>query len=98
MKDGAYFLNTSRGEVVDEASMLAALDSGKLAAAGVDVISEEQQADLRDHPVVRYAREHDNLVITPHMAGLTVDSESKTGAYAFAALRRAIGYHMEAVA
>jgi phosphoglycerate dehydrogenase-like enzyme/CMP-N-acetylneuraminic acid synthetase len=98
MKDGAYFLNTSRGEVVDEAAMLAALDSGRLAAAGVDVVSEEQQADLREHPVVRYAREHDNLVITPHMAGLTVDSESKTGAYAFQALRREIGYDVEAVA
>jgi phosphoglycerate dehydrogenase-like enzyme len=98
MKDGACFVNTARGEVVDEAAMLAALGSGKLAAAGVDVISGEQQPDLRDHPVLAYARSHDNLIVTPHIAGLTVDSESKTGAYAFAALRAALGYGAEAVA
>ena len=78
--------------------MLAALDSGKLAAAGVDVISQEQQPDLREHPVLAYARSHDNLIVTPHIAGLTVDSESKTGAYAFEALRRAMGYPAEQVA
>jgi len=91
MKDGAYFLNISRGEVVDEAALLDALDSGKIRAAGVDVISEEQRADIAAHPVIRYARTHDNLIVTPHMAGLTLESEMKTARYAFDAIRAELG-------
>jgi len=77
MKDGAYFLNTARGEIVDEQAMLDALQSGKLKAAAVDVISEEHEKDKLNHPVIQYAREHNNLLVTPHIAGCTVDSESK---------------------
>lgn len=88
MKPESYFLNTSRGEVVDEAAMLRALEKGKLAAAAVDVITGEQSSEISDHPVIRYARSHDNLIVTPHMAGLTVDSEMKAGSYAFEALSR----------
>jgi|CXWL01.1.fsa_nt_gi phosphoglycerate dehydrogenase-like enzyme/CMP-N-acetylneuraminic acid synthetase len=97
MKDGAWFINTSRGEVVDEAALLQALESGKLRAAGVDVVSNEQAGNLAAHPVVAYARGHDNLIITPHMAGLTVESEMKTARYAFDAIRRELGLVTEAV-
>jgi D-3-phosphoglycerate dehydrogenase / 2-oxoglutarate reductase len=86
MKPGAYFLNTSRGEVVNEDAMLRALESGKLAAAAVDVISNEQSEAISLHPVIRYARSNNNLLITPHMAGLTIDSEMKAGEYAYDAL------------
>jgi phosphoglycerate dehydrogenase-like enzyme/CMP-N-acetylneuraminic acid synthetase len=95
MKDGAWFINTSRGEVVDEAALLAALDSGKLRAAGVDVVSGEQTDALAEHPVIRYARTHENLIVTPHMAGLTVESELKTARYAFDALRAELGARQE---
>jgi phosphoglycerate dehydrogenase-like enzyme len=95
MKPGAYFLNTSRGEVVEEEAMLRALETGKLAAAAVDVITGEQSASISDHPVIRYARSHENLIVTPHMAGLTVDSEMKAGTYAFDALRRHLNEILE---
>jgi D-3-phosphoglycerate dehydrogenase len=77
MQNGSYFINTARGELVDEDAMLDALKSGKLAAAAVDVITNESLPDKWNHPVIKYARENDNLIITPHTAGLTVDSESK---------------------
>jgi phosphoglycerate dehydrogenase-like enzyme len=77
MKDGAFFINTARGEVVDEMAMLKALENGKLKGAAVDVISEEQVSDKWDHPVIAYARNHSNLLFTPHIAGLTVESEEK---------------------
>ena len=77
MKNGAYFLNTARGELVDETAMIDALNSGKLAGAAVDVITKEYLTQKRDHPVIRYARENDNLILAPHVAGLTIDSESK---------------------
>lgn len=97
MKDGTYFINASRGEIVDEAELLRALESGKLRAAGVDVVSGEQASNLAGHPLIRYARTHDNLIVTPHMAGLTVESEMKTARYAFDAIRRELGLMQETV-
>lgn len=77
MKDGSCFLNTARGELVDELAMIEALKSGKLRAAAVDVITGEDRPYKWDHPVIAYARENPNLIVSPHTAGLTVDSESK---------------------
>ncbi len=62
MKDGAFFINTSRGGVVDENALANALRSGKLSGAAVDVLNTEPMADtcvLTGVP---------NLIITPHTA------------------------------
>lgn len=77
MREGAFFLNTARGEIVDEQAMIDALRSGRLKAAAVDVISQEEELSKWNHPVIAFARECDRLIVTPHTAGLTVDSESK---------------------
>lgn len=77
MKEGVYFINTSRGEAVDEKSLMRYLSSGKIKAAGVDVISHEFTKAKKTHPLIRYAKTHTNLMITPHIAGLTFDSERK---------------------
>ncbi|MEA1950397.1 MAG: NAD(P)-dependent oxidoreductase [Planctomycetota bacterium] len=76
MKPGAILLNTSRGAIVDEAAMIDALDSGHLSAAGVDVIDGEWLDDLTDHPLLSYARSHENLVVTPHIGGVTYESQA----------------------
>lgn len=77
-KDGAYFINTSRGEIVDSQDLLAALRSGKLAGAAVDVLDGEFDPmfnrRVREHPLVEYAKTHDKLLITPHIGGSTVDA------------------------
>jgi len=75
MKPGAVLVNTSRGAVIDEAALLANLLNGKVAAAGLDVIEGEWREDLIQHPLIQYARTHDNLVITPHLGGVTYDSQ-----------------------
>jgi len=78
MRPGAILLNTSRGAIVDEAALLEALESGRLAGAGLDVIHGEWSDRLSEHPLIRYAREHDNLIITPHIGGVTYESQAMT--------------------
>ena len=71
MKDGAVVVNTSRGDLIDEDALLRALESGKLAAFGSDVLHNEWRDDMRESPVVQYAQTHANVVITPHIGGCT---------------------------
>ena len=74
MKDGVIVVNTSRGAIIDENALLMSLESGKVSAAGLDVIDGEWMADIGKHPVVQYVETHDNLLITPHIGGATVES------------------------
>lgn len=74
MKDGVVIVNTARGAIIDEAAFLAALESGKVGSAGLDVIDGEWMEGIGRHPLIQYARQHDNLVITPHTASATVES------------------------
>ncbi len=78
MKHGTWFINTSRGELVDEHALLDALARGNLAGAAVDVVCDEDSSGMGNHPLVAYAREHDNLMITPHISGCTTESMEKT--------------------
>jgi phosphoglycerate dehydrogenase-like enzyme len=63
MKKGAYIVNVARGAVVDTAAMQAALESGKLAGAGLDVVEPEPLP--ADHPLWKMK----NVMISPHAAG-----------------------------
>ncbi len=78
-KNGKWLINTSRGGVVDEAAMLAALSDGTLAGVALDVLQGEPH--ITDaHPVVAFAKAHPEIpmVITPHIGGNTYQSFAKT--------------------
>jgi phosphoglycerate dehydrogenase-like enzyme len=68
MKPGAVLVNTARGGLVDEAALIAALQTGPLRAAGLDTF--EQEPTPRDNPLLRL----DNVVVMPHVAWLTTDT------------------------
>jgi D-3-phosphoglycerate dehydrogenase / 2-oxoglutarate reductase len=70
MKDGVVFLNTARAKLHDTDALVAALASGKIAAAGLDHFEGEFLDP--DHPLTTF----DNVVLTPHIGGATYDTES----------------------
>ncbi len=78
MKAGAVFVNTSRGGVVDQEALLAALDSGRLMSAGLDVTDPEPLPP--DHPLLN----RNDVVVTPHVASATFAGRRRIFRSAFA--------------
>lgn len=71
-KPGVILINTSRGAVLDESALLDGLVSGRIHAAGLDVLTGEP--DIGRHPLVEFARNNDRLLITPHCGGFSPDA------------------------
>jgi D-3-phosphoglycerate dehydrogenase len=98
-KKGSYFINTSRGELVEDQALLEALTSGRLAGAAVDVLNGEFEPGFQAHvlsqPLVAYASTHDNLVITPHIGGSTLDAWSLTQEFTILQVIAALADHGE---
>ena len=74
MPKGAYLINCARGSVVDEAALYAALESGRLAGAGLDVMEKEPFDP--ENPLLRL----ENVIFTPHVAGVTAQASERTHA------------------
>jgi phosphoglycerate dehydrogenase-like enzyme len=90
MKPGAWFVNTARGELVDEDALLAVLRSGRLAGAALDVLAAERRSPMRHHPLAQHARANDNLILTPHIGGCTARSMARTEVFMADKLRAAL--------
>ena len=84
MKSGAVLINTARGGLVDESALVNALQSGKLAGAGLDVFAAEPVAG--DSAMLQLS----NVVVTPHVAWLTRDTLERSLAVAVDNARRLI--------
>lgn len=81
MKDSAYLINTARGGIVDEPALIEALEKGEIAGYGTDVLDGEVDfgtGAAGQHPLVALARRRDNILILPHIGGMTSDSRAAT--------------------
>ena len=76
MKSSAYLVNCARGGIVDESALAAALQFGDIAAAGIDVFDVE--ASPKDHPLWQLS----NVLLSPHIAGVTHESFERMGTMA----------------
>ena len=75
VKTGAILVNTARGGVVDEVALAEALSSGRIAAAGLDVFDPEPPST---HNLLM---DMDQVILTPHIAGLTVQAAERMAVY-----------------
>jgi D-3-phosphoglycerate dehydrogenase / 2-oxoglutarate reductase len=84
MQPTAYFITTARGSIHDEAALERALRDKKIAGAGLDVWEKEPPPAA--HPLMKY----DNVLVTPHMAGVTREARTRMGQIAAAQMLDAL--------
>jgi phosphoglycerate dehydrogenase-like enzyme len=82
MKPSALLVNTCRGPVVDELALIKALQNKQIAGAALDVLAQEPPAP--DNPLLTM----ENVLLSPHIAGVTRDTWARRGAFIFANLQR----------
>lgn len=97
---GAVVVNTARGELLDVEALLDLMESGHIAAAALDTVAGEYDPDfaktLGASRLARYAREHDTLILTPHIGGSTVDAWRETERFVIEKALRVLGAEVPA--
>ena len=80
MKKEAHLVNTARGGIVDENALLDVLKGGFIAGYATDVLADELSFNtgFKSYPLVEYAKDHRNVIIAPHIGGMTVESRERT--------------------
>jgi D-3-phosphoglycerate dehydrogenase len=83
MKPSAVLINTARGEIVNEAALLAALQHQRIAGAAIDTLAGEQPdgSHVLHNPLVEHARTNENLIVLPHLGGATAEATERTQVY-----------------
>ena len=84
MKPSSFLINTTRGACIDQLALYEALVNGTIAGAGLDVLALEPTP--QDNPLWQL----NNVVITPHQSGISQESVTRSAAFAFANVRRAV--------
>lgn len=75
LRPGAVIVNTSRGAIVDEAAAAALLETGHLQGIAADVVQDEHE---RSSPLLALATQRPDVIVTPHIAGVTHESMERT--------------------
>ena len=86
MKNNSYIVNTSRGEIVNEHNIVEALRSGKLKGYATDVI-EDEYGNRENSPILKGIKEGLNILVTPHVGGMTWEGQQKAYKWAIGKLK-----------
>ena len=80
MKPDTLLINTARGKIINETALLEALKNRQIAGYATDVLADELKfkEGSAKSPLIEYAKENDNVIITPHIGGTTVESREAT--------------------
>ena len=79
MKPTSVLINCSRGEIVSEADLVQALKKKKIAGAALDVFATEPLP--ANNPLIKYAQQQHNLILTPHIGGSTREAIHQAGLF-----------------
>jgi len=97
---GAMVVNTARSELLDEGALVDLLEAGHLAAAALDTVDGEYDPDFSarfgQSRLAAYARTHDNLILTPHIGGSTVDAWTETQRFVILKAAKKLGLKVPA--
>ncbi len=88
MKPSAMLINTARGGIIDSDALVSSLQNKKIAGAALDVIEDEYNTS--NNKLIAYAKQNDNLIITPHIGGNTYESFTKTELFLLRKLKKAL--------
>lgn len=83
-KKGSIFINTSRGNIVDENCLVKLIESNHLSGLGLDVLADEFNSSsewLKENKLRKLALKYDSVLLTPHIGGLTYQSADKANAF-----------------
>lgn len=73
-----YFINTARGELVNEQDLIQAIKENKVIKAAVDVLNHEAKNKIKNNKLLKFAIDSNRVLITPHLGGCTKESMEKT--------------------
>lgn len=78
LRPSAYLINTSRGSVIDEKSLLELAQAGRIAGFALDVLEQETSESAFSEQIISFAASSPSSIVTPHIGGWTVESSQKT--------------------
>lgn len=90
MKRGAYLINTSRGKIVSEDDLLLFLKEKKIGGYATDVLADELSFNnkFKENSLLEYSKRNDNVIVTPHIGGVTFESREMTDIFIAKKVRR----------
>ena len=91
LPNGAIVINTARGAILDEAALAEAIRSGQIAGVGLDVLANENSEKSSNSPIVKIAKTHANVIITPHIGGAVVDAMEQSEIFMAQRLAKFLG-------
>lgn len=93
MRSSAYLVNTARAELLEKGALFSALKNKLIKGAAIDVLDDEKEngAHLKNEPLIKYAKEHSNLIILPHIGGNTREAMNVTQDFVAGLVAKHIG-------